>query len=457
MKSSIRPRLTVLGLDGLPYSLAVRLTSSGKFPSLAHLVDSPFTGAIDAELPEISPVNWTSFYTASGPGRHGVFGFTRINPQDYTLNMVNSAAVAGETIFDSLGRAGLVSKVVNLPNTYPARPLRGMLVAGFVAPEMGRAVFPPFLRGALESAGYRLEADTLTGATDHVRLLDDLRVTLAGRRKALELLWPDLAWDLFVFVLTETDRLFHFLLPALTDDCHPMHSACLDFLVEWDRLIGEVLERHESLPEPKKLMVLADHGFTALRTEVDLNAWLAERGLFVSSRPELLSDRNDWSLGLTPEPERMLITPEAAAFALDPGRIYLHTSRRFAQGRLDDAAAARLREDVRQELLGLTFEGEPVLESVHRAEDIYAGPCLPYSPDLICQARPGFDLKAKQTRRKVFGFFGRTGTHTVGDAFFHGDFSPRPSRVHETGLAVLQHFGLRRDEPASLVLSGIHA
>ncbi|RXF77191.1 phosphodiesterase, partial [Desulfovibrio sp. DS-1] len=316
MHTDTRPHLVVLGLDGLPFSLARHLCAQGRTPNLARIAASPNASALAAELPDLSPVNWTSFYTASGPETHGVYGFTRFNVTTRQLSLADFSQVAAPTIFDRLGERGLTSRVVNLPNTYPARPIPGMLVSGFVAHDLARAVHPPFLLGPLTGAGYRLEADTARGGSDPAHLLAELRATLASRRAALRLLWPDLAWNLFVLVLTETDRLFHFLWDAVTDEGHPQHPACMEFLAEWDALLGEVLDLVKALSardgRPVRLLALADHGFGPVRAEVDLNAWLRGQGLLRQVTPGGVEQCH--------ELDATTLHPASAAFALDPGQ-----------------------------------------------------------------------------------------------------------------------------------------
>jgi len=436
MSNQTHPRLLVLGLDGLPFTLAQNLSREEKLPHLARLALSPNAHPIRAEIPELSPVNWTSFYTASGPEEHGVFGFTRIDPRSYALGFADSGAVQCPTIFDRLGERGLISKVVNLPNAYPAKPLSGMLIAGFVAPDLSRAVYPWSLAESLRQAGYVLEADTTRGAGDPEYLLSELEKTLKSRETALDMLWGDLAWDLFVFVLTETDRLMHFLFPALTRKTHPLHGACMDFLENWDRLIGQVLERYDALPEPKRLLALADHGFAELKTEVDVNAWLMREGLLRLKR----APENELDLSA--------ISPDSQAFALDPGRIYVHTRDRFARGPLSQTQAREVQGRIRESLMHLTFEGEPVMERIFTREELYQGPCFAQAPDLVCLARPGFDLKAKWNRKEVFGFFGRTGTHSADNAFFFDTLGAEPKRVRDVGGLVLDFFGAAKQDCA---------
>lgn len=425
-----RPRLVVLGLDGLPLALAKALAP--RLPNLARLADR--AGCMESELPELSPVNWTSFFTAEGPGEHGVYGFTVLDPASYALRIANFRDVRVPTIFDRLGERGLVSRVLNLPNMAPARPLRGMLVAGFVAEGLESAVYPPFLLGPLGAAGYRVEPDTTRGAAEPEYLLAELRLSLAARRAALDLLWPDLAWDLFVCVLTETDRLFHFLFPAVERPEHPLHEACLAFLARWDELLGEILARYDALPEPKRLLALADHGFCALTQEVDVNRVLAEAGFLRLARPA----RDEWDAGV--------IGPESRAFALDPGRIYLHRQGRFARGRVAQADAPALARDLRDLLLGLTFQGRRVMNRVLDGRELYHGRAAADAPDLVCVPEPGFDLKAKFDRDRIFGLHGRFGMHRPEDAFFYdsGGGLPvgRPARVRDAGRLVLEHFGI---------------
>lgn len=421
--------LMVLGLDGVPLSLAEKLAGEGVCPRLARLL--PRAGSVRAELPALSPVNWTSFFTASGPEDHGVFGFTRVNAENYEISITDLTQVRGQTIWDRLGEAGLRSRVINLPNTYPARPIHGMLVSGFVAPELTRALYPPFLAGVL--GGYVLEADVSRGGGDPEYLLRGLNASLASRMEAFALLWPDQDWDLFILVLTETDRLFHFFWDAVVDPAHPLHPACADFLRAWDQGIGRFADAAAAMGA--RLVLLADHGFTSLTAECDCNSLLRDCGLLIQTLPPESA----------PEMDGACIDPRSAAFALDPGRIYLNTRRRFTGGSLSDEEAARLLPRLRERLLALRRFGSPVFSAVLPAEELYKGPMLPYAPDLLCVPAPGIDLKAKFNRPRVFGRFDRSGTHAEDGAIFYDSdagAAGRPERLRDAGRLVAEHFGL---------------
>jgi predicted AlkP superfamily phosphohydrolase/phosphomutase len=126
---------------------------------------------------------------------------------------------------------------------------------------------------------------------------------------------------------------------------------------------------------------------------------------------------------------------------LDPGRIYIHSRDRFARGPLAPAQAAALREELAEGLAGLAYEGEPVMERVFRREELYHGPFAHLGPDLVCLARPGFDLKAKFDRSGVFGRFHRHGCHAAHGVLYYDSQGTRPARVRDIGQEVLNFFG----------------
>jgi predicted AlkP superfamily phosphohydrolase/phosphomutase len=260
--------------------------------------------------------------------------------------------------------------------------------------------------------------------------LSQLHLTVKSRKNALDLLWPDLAWDLFVHVFTETDRLFHFFMDAVLDRTHSDHLPCMQFLAEWDNSIGNFLKRYDALPSPKRLIVIADHGFTQIKTEVCINTWLKQNGyLNMTHKPS-----NEW--------DATVISEDTTAFALDPGRIYIHTTKQFNRGTVSSDQYPVLLKEIKQKLLKLEFNGERVLEQVHSRETLYPGANFPNTPDLICQPKPGFDLKAKFDRKAIFGLHGRHGTHTVDGAIFYDSQKTTPSKMHEVGKIILDHFNI---------------
>jgi len=139
-----KKRAVLIGLDGVPYTLLATLIDRGLTPNLARLASggAEYFKQMDASLPEISSVSWSSFMTGLNPGRHGIYGFMDLKPASYQLYFPSYPHLKVPALWDTLGKKGRRSVVVNLPGTYPARPHEGVLISGFVAIDLKKAVHP---------------------------------------------------------------------------------------------------------------------------------------------------------------------------------------------------------------------------------------------------------------------------------------------------------------------------
>jgi predicted AlkP superfamily phosphohydrolase/phosphomutase len=405
-----RPRVCVIGLDGVPYSLLLDLARREIMPFMAQLIGAGHLHRLRASLPEISAVSWTDFMTGTNSGTHGIFGFTDLKPGSYALRFPNFQDLKTDTFWDALGRRGKKCFIINQPSTYPARPLSGVLVSGFVALDLAKGVYPQSLQATLERMGYRIDIDTLKARDDVDFLWLELEATLAGRKRALEYFWPQ-DWDYFEFVVTGTDRLHHFLWSAFEQEDHPHHRMFLDYYRKIDELVATIVRSFRDLTGGDKgLYLLSDHGFCHIDQEVYLNAWLERKGFlkFAVAEPQALED----------------IAPGSAAFALDPSRIYLNSHGRFPKGTVGDAERKTLKKEIAEVLGRLEFEGRRVIRRVFDAEETYTGPLVSSGPDLLVVSEPGFDLKGSVKKKEVFGRTSLQGMHTWDDAFF---WSVRPA------------------------------
>ncbi|WP_456324814.1 alkaline phosphatase family protein [Desulfonauticus submarinus] len=417
-------RTLIIGLDGMPLSLAQDLSEKGILNSLKPLLHSNKAVAIKSEIPYLSPVNWTSFFTATGPENHGVFGFTEYSFKKQKIFFSDSSQIKAQPIFHPNRANGKFFKIINLPHTYPAFPISGQLISGFLSLDLKKAIFPPPLYPILKAQKYTLEANTILALQNPANIFPELKKTLTSRELAFNLFWSDLAWDIFIFVLTEPDRLFHFCYDAVINQEHPLHQNCLIFLKKLDELLTKVLNKFKELPDPKRLILVADHGFTALKTEVDLNALLTQRGFLKFKKPPL----NEWDLDC--------IHPLTKAFALDSGRIYLYpfdpTARKLGK--------QSLAQQIKEILLSMRYQGEKVISKVLEKKELYPNASFDHTPDLICVPRAGFDLKGKFDRKEIFAHFGRTGVHLESDVLFFDSFGEKPITLRDVGKLVEKNY-----------------
>src|SRR5579862_4796506 len=275
LKGKRKRRAVLVGLDGTPFTLLRQFIAEGTMPHLAALARGGTLLQMDTSIPDISSVAWTSFMTGANPGRHGVYGFLDLKPKTYKLQFTNFNSVRTSTVWDYLSRSGLRSMVLNIPTTYPARDLVGVLISGFVAIDLKRATFPSSLVPYLEEVGYKLDVDTTTFKQGIDAFVDELWDALAKREKVLWRLLTEEAWSLYIGVITETDRLHHYLWAAIEDKDHKYHSFFKDYYRKVDEFIGRVFEKVAS---DSLFMIMSDHGFCEIQQEVHLNRWLEEEG-----------------------------------------------------------------------------------------------------------------------------------------------------------------------------------
>src|SRR5260370_30504032 len=90
---------------------------------------------------------------------------------------------------------------------------------------------------------YRIDVDARKVQQSHDALMEDILKTLERRIEVLLHLFDKEPWDLFVGVITETDRLQHFFMDAALDSGHKYHGAFVEFYQRVDVFLGAVAER----------------------------------------------------------------------------------------------------------------------------------------------------------------------------------------------------------------------
>lgn len=378
-------------------------------PNMGKLASAGNLQQMKVTLPEISAVSWPSFMTGGNPGTHSIFGFTDFKPNSYAIRFPNYKDVKAMTIWDKLENKRKRSVILNQPGTYPAQPMNGVLVSGFVAIDIRKAVHPMKYRGDLQKMGYEIDIDTMACREDHNRCVVELNETLEGRQRAVELFWEKEDWDYFQIVITGTDRLQHYLWDALEDEGHRHHQAFIDYYRSVDGFIGwlyEKFEKESGRKDPAEgFFMLSDHGFTGIKQEVYLTRWLQDEGYlkFEVDSPESLEQ----------------IAEGSRAMVMDPGRIYINREDRFPKGCVSKGEAESLINELKEKLLSLEYSGEKVIQAVHKGEDIYSGIYTEDGPDLVVVGHDGYDLKAGlKSPGGVFARTSLTGMHTWDDAFF---------------------------------------
>ncbi len=416
------PKCLIVGIDGVPYSLLENYIEKGHLPNIKRILDHGYKlKQMDASIPDVSSVSWTTFMTGVNPGEHGIYGFLDLKPASYSIYFPNSRDIHVPTFWEILGKtsngkdSSILEKyegklnrpyksiIINIPQTYPASPINGILVAGFVAIDLKKATYPESAYRYLHSIDYEIDVDAQKAKDQKDIFMDELDSVFVKRKEAITHFLNKEEWDLFIATVTETDRLHHFFFDASNDENHPYHKAFISFYAEMDKFIGEIFDKFMDKTEGKGLfMMMSDHGFTVLNKEVYLNNWLKETGFLKVNEGREFFEKIDY---------------DTKAFAMDPARFYINSEDKYPRGTVKALDKASIIKDIKDALRSLKdSNGNNVIREIYDAKDIYHGPLLSKSPDLVCLPNDGFDLKSSLQKYQTFGKEHFTGMHTQYDA-----------------------------------------
>jgi predicted AlkP superfamily phosphohydrolase/phosphomutase len=423
-------KVVVLGIDGVPCSLFKRFADQGIMPNIAGLAKKGTLTDMTASIPEVSSTSWSTFMTGVNPGKHGIFGFMELQKGSYKWKFPNSHDVRSATLWDIAGDNNKKSIVLNVPSTYPAKEVNGVLTAGFVALDLRKATYPRSAYEYLKSIGYIMDVNAQKAKESLEAFAEEIDRTFEVRKQAIMHFLDTKEWDLFIGVITETDRLHHYLWTALENENHPQHGFFIEFYRKLDILIGEICEK---IGDNMPFIMLSDHGFTSVKKEVYLNTWLKEQGYlkFKKDPPDSMED----------------IHEESKVFVLDPSRIYIHLKGKYPHGSVNPDDYEEMRHKIRDELMSLTFDGENVIKKVLFKEEIYSGDLVEDAPDLVALSSKGYDLKGAINKPQLFGKGFFTGGHTRENAVFYINRSvnTRDINIVDVGPTVMALLGIERN------------
>jgi predicted AlkP superfamily phosphohydrolase/phosphomutase len=390
-------KIVIIGLDGVPFEMIKGFADEGIMPNTAELIERGVFRKSRSSIPEISSVAWSSIITGKNPAAHGIYGFTDLHPDSYRMKFPNYNDLKEPPFWDQWPGK---SVIVNVPATYPVRPMNGIHVSGFVSIDINKSVYPPVIIDQLSDINYKLDVDSRKAHTSMPAFLEDLDNTLDSRVAAYRYLWHDsIDWSTFMLVFTGTDRLMHFLWDAYENPRHKFNTAFSLHFGRIDKIIGEIVSK---LSGDSLIVMLSDHGFEALHRDVYVNRVLCEGGyLELENEKKKLED----------------IASRSKAFALDPGRIYINYQDRYPKGSVSRAEAPGLLDELEQFFYALKYNGRKVIKNVYRKEQIFEGEFLDNAPDIVLLAHKEFNLKGALNSVKSFdkGIF--TGKHTYDSAF----------------------------------------
>jgi predicted AlkP superfamily phosphohydrolase/phosphomutase len=152
-------RVVFIGLDGAAWNIIDPMIESGLLPTFERLKHEGSYGVLKSVDCHFSPPAWTTMLTGFLPERTGIYTFGKWDPQSAGFIGFSSLDVEVPWVWDIATAAGLRVGVTNVPLTYPARPVNGIMVSGLMTPIVYRE---PETRRTIRFAPAQSDVDSTT-------------------------------------------------------------------------------------------------------------------------------------------------------------------------------------------------------------------------------------------------------------------------------------------------------
>jgi predicted AlkP superfamily phosphohydrolase/phosphomutase len=374
-------KVCVIGLDCAAPELIFELWAD-LLPNLRRIRERGVWGSLTSTIPPITVPAWMCMMTGKDPGTLGIYGFRNRRDHSYEgLQFASSRLVHEPTLWDILGEHGKRSIALGVPLTYPPKPMNGLLIGDFLAPDTrSDYTYPPELKAEIQEVVGDYQFDTREFRTeDKERLLADIYTMTRQRFSLARHLATTKPWDLFVMVEMGPDRIHHAFWKYF-DPLHrkyvagnPLEHAIRDYYIALDAEIGNFL----SVLEPDtRLLIVSDHGAKRMDGGICFNQWLIQEGYLALKEP--VTGVTKFSPALV-DWNRTTAWGDGGYY----GRLFLNVQGREPNGTVPPAEVESLRAELTARLEALGDEqGVSIGTRVFRPEQTYAA-IRNIAPDLI--------------------------------------------------------------------------
>jgi predicted AlkP superfamily phosphohydrolase/phosphomutase len=382
-RSRRKKKVLVLGLDCASPDLVFQQFNT-QLPHLKQLMSAGTWGVLRSSVPCITVPAWASMTSSRDAGVLGVYGFRNRADWGYSaLKTADSSVLTVPRVWDILSKANLQSLVVNVPQTYPTKPLLGHLVTDFLTPNLESAfTYPAILRAEIlkRFPSYMFDVQDFR-TPNKADLLQRLYDFTEIQYQIFEYLLKNKTWDFAMHVNMGIDRIhhgfwrYHDPQHRLYTKNNPFESAIFDYYKAIDEWLGRILA---SIDEQTVVMVVSDHGVKRMDGAIAINEWLWRKGwLVLSEAPQ------DGQITKFEQLKVDWTRTKAWSTGGYYGRIFLNVEQREPHGlipqNLYDATLAQLTQEIQSIP---DHRGQALNTQVFRPKDIYQQ-VNGYAPDLI--------------------------------------------------------------------------
>jgi predicted AlkP superfamily phosphohydrolase/phosphomutase len=374
-------RVLLLGLDcASPHLIFEQFTD--ELPTLRSLMQRGTWGELESSIPCITVPAWASMMSSRDPGVLGIYGFRNRADWSYdALTTANSNAVMQPRVWDIISHEGKPSLIMNVPQTYPVKPINGHLVSCFLTPNTGaQFAYPAIFKQEILKIAPNYDFDVRDFRhVERAELLQKLIDLTETQYRVLEYALKHKAWQFAMHVNIGVDRIHHAFW-RYHDPQHRLHeadspfkNAIRDYYKLVDSWLGRILEQ---IDDDIAVIIASDHGVKRMDGAIAINEWLWRNGwLAFKDEPN----------GVTQFSHELVDWSRTKAWSTGGyyGRIFLNVAGREAQGIIAQADYEKVRDELAEQIKTIPDDkGNPLTTQVFKPEAIYQQ-VNSFAPDLI--------------------------------------------------------------------------
>ncbi len=401
-------KTVIIGIDGATYDILDPLMAEGLMPNLARLIEGGARAILKSTIHPLTPPAWTTLMTGVSPGSHGIFDFIKVDRSgpvpSYTL--ATSEDLKVPTMWDIVSARGKRVTTLNYPVMFPARPIDGVAIPGYVPwSYLSRAIHPRSMAKRLKELGV-FKASEMSTDWQHERkavqgLGEDqldgwvqFHITRERRWQATLLaVMEEDPCDLTAVLFDGVDRIqhlcFHLIDPKTRGEfnspaAEATRKLVLQYFNELDGFIGQIVEK--AGPEAR-IFAVSDHGFCRAGTRIFYaNTWLEQQGLLAWKPDTAIDDQGRMALDENTEASTLIDWDGTKAYSLSSSSnaIFIRQAHEPGQPGVAPEDYAAFRAELIEKLLNITdpATGKKVVADVMVRETAFPGAFTEEAPDL---------------------------------------------------------------------------
>lgn len=429
-------KIIVFGLDGGTWNVIKPLIEKGELKVFKKLMDNGTWGAFNSTYPPGTVPAWPAMLTGKKPELLNAFDFfyRHYNAYKPSLNDITF----DDSLWRILNRYDKKCFIFNIPLTQLSneQDIKGLFIAGPIL-NVGEFTNNDELRRIMKRIGYRINPFSFN-LKPNVVLENIIQHSIRQFAFINKVINQD--WDLLFYVNYFTDQVSHLYWKYIDID-HPDYindKEILSLFIKFYKIIDNFLSL--LIKNSTHLFIVSDHGFGPLFYNVNLNKWLEKQGFLTLKKKQpithenkkdvlnkfnlyllrlflkienssdllyeillklyrrldilqFLSSKLGFQSSFTRDQEKVIVKApffdyidwtKTQAYCIHSKGININKSGREPLGIINSKEYDYTREEIIKRLKKLRDpNGNPVVESAWKVEDMYDNPSMNAFPDII--------------------------------------------------------------------------